>query len=49
MEPRMNADERRYEDLSGHDLDIWGDGSRTNATPIPEEWERQRRENDEIY
>lgn len=39
----MNADERRSSgerratDHSGHDIDIWGDGSPTNSTPIPEE------------
>ena len=46
--PQMNADERSTiretsdesrapRDASGHDLDIWGDASPTNSTPIPED------------
>jgi hypothetical protein len=26
-------------DQSGDDIDIWGDGSPTHSTPIPEEWD----------
>jgi len=29
-------------DRNGLDLDIWGDGSKTNSTPIPEEWDHHR-------
>jgi hypothetical protein len=25
---------------SGHDIDIWGDGSATRSSPIPDWWER---------
>lgn len=39
QDPAVIDDDGGYEERSGHDLDIWGDGSPTRATPIPEDRE----------
>ena len=42
-DPALIDDDGDYDDHSGQDIDIWGDGSATRSTPIPEAWDEQIR------
>lgn len=36
-DPIIIDDDGEYEDVSGHDIDLWDDGSPTHSTPIPQD------------